>query len=126
MSTRKITSEYRMSQWAEMIQERMSSGETIAEFCTRKGVNKWAYFYWLKKLREAAGKELTRQQSQETSLSVPGFAEVKVKEVIHPSMSIGSDQICIETGLYKITANSGYPAEILVSVLREIVIPCRI
>lgn len=59
MSTRKITAEYRLSQWAQIIQARNESGKSVKDFCEDAGVNKNAYFYWQRKLREAACKDLT-------------------------------------------------------------------
>ncbi len=58
MDTRKITKEYRLSQWAEIIQARNESGKSIKEFCENNGISKHAYFYWQRKLRQEACKEL--------------------------------------------------------------------
>jgi hypothetical protein len=59
MDTRKIASEYRLAQWGQMIQARVQSGQSIKEFCASVGVSRNAYFYWQRKLREAACAELT-------------------------------------------------------------------
>ena len=59
MDTRKVAKEYRLSQWAQIIQARIESGKSIKDFCEEAGVNKNAYFYWQRKLREAACKGLT-------------------------------------------------------------------
>lgn len=54
MDTRKMASAYRLSQWSEAVQERVSKGESIKDFCERKGISRNTYFYWQRKLREAA------------------------------------------------------------------------
>ena len=70
MDTRKVAKEYRLSQWAQIIQARIESGKRIKDFCEEAGVNKNAYFYWQRKLREAACKGLT--EANESKEIVPG------------------------------------------------------
>lgn len=62
MDTQKVATEYRMSQWAQIIQARADSGQSIKDFCQMKGLNRNAYFYWLKKLRESACTELVKKE----------------------------------------------------------------
>jgi putative transposase len=40
------------------MQERRNSGQSIKDFCQSAGISRNAYFYWQKKLREAACTEL--------------------------------------------------------------------
>jgi len=54
MNTREAASAYRISQWSVAIQEKVASGESINDFCERVGVRRNTYFYWQRKLREAA------------------------------------------------------------------------
>jgi len=121
MGTREITAQYRMAHWAETFQERVNTGEKVKEFCLRKGVSKDTYYYWQQKLRKIAGDHLAKLESKPTGLALSGFTEVKITEPPTSPSVIGADQICIETGLCKVTAGSGYPTEALVVVLREIV-----
>lgn len=58
MDTKKVTSEYRLSQWMEVIQKQQNSGQTIKDFCLEEGINRNVYFYWQKKLRQVACTEL--------------------------------------------------------------------
>ena len=53
MSTRKITLEYRMAQWAQVLQDRKESGESIRKYCKARGISTDRYFYWQRKLRGA-------------------------------------------------------------------------
>jgi len=123
MKAREVTNRYRLAQWAEVVQERTSSGERVGEFCERKGISKFQYYYWLRKLRTVVGVQLAEQHPKETGLAVQGFAEVKLSTPPASSVSSETDQICIDTGLCKITAGSGYPTEALVTVLREVIKP---
>ncbi|MDD3077433.1 MAG: helix-turn-helix domain-containing protein [Eubacteriales bacterium] len=62
MDTQKVATEYRMSQWAQIIQARVDSGQSIKDFCQAEGISRNAYFYWLKKLRESACTELVKKE----------------------------------------------------------------
>ena len=54
MDTRLATRQIRMAQWTEIIRDRNESGLSIREYCSRNEINRNAYFYWLRKIREAA------------------------------------------------------------------------
>mgnify|MGYP001168587923 CR=1 FL=1 len=58
MDTKKFTKEYRLSQWARIIKARNESGKSIKEFCEDTGISKHAYFYWQRRLRQEACKDL--------------------------------------------------------------------
>ena len=53
MDTRKLSSEYRMRRWAEIIKECNASGLSIKAYCENAGFHENTFFYWRKKLREA-------------------------------------------------------------------------
>lgn len=75
MDTQKVAVEYRMSQWAQIIQARADSGQSIKDFCQAEGINRNAYFYWLKKLRESACTELAKKEAP-TSISPGGWVQL--------------------------------------------------
>jgi hypothetical protein len=62
MNTREIAAEYRLSQWAVKLQERNASGLSIREYCRRSQMKESVYYYWQRKLREAACEELVHRQ----------------------------------------------------------------
>ncbi|MGI6731721.1 MAG: IS66 family insertion sequence element accessory protein TnpA [Anaerovoracaceae bacterium] len=70
MDTHKVAKEYRLSQWAQVIQERRNSGQSVKDFCQMSGISKNAYFYWQRKLREAACTEFSI--TEEPKVVVPG------------------------------------------------------
>jgi putative transposase len=70
MDTRKATKEYRLSKWAQIVQSRIDSGQNVEEFCQAAGITKNAYFYWQRKLREAACTELVKAENPKNI--VPG------------------------------------------------------
>jgi len=120
MKSREITNRYRLAEWAKIIQERSETGEKINEFLSRKGITKDTYYYWLRKLRVAAGGQLAEAQPKhQTALAVRGFTEIKIAEPEATSTTC-SNQISIEIGSCKITTGVGYPIETLVVLLREL------
>jgi len=124
MGTREMTKRYRLTQWAKAFQERAERDETIIEFCSRKGITKDKYYYWLRRVRLAAGEQMPEERyEQQTAIALRSFTEVKVVEPVEESSVYNGNQICIETGTCKITAGNGYPIEALVKVLRETINP---
>ena len=117
--------EYRLSKWAGVMRDREESGLSIREYCKNAGFHENKYFYWQKKLREAACNELMKQDS--TSGLIPqGFAEIKLQRQSIMSLSTASveNHICIEAGGMRISASCEYPIEKLTEVLRLAVRPC--
>ena len=47
-----VRAEYRMQNWAVVIQECRASGLTNKEFCRQRGISEKSYYYWLRKLRD--------------------------------------------------------------------------
>ena len=47
-----VRAEYRMQNWAVVIQECRTSGLTNKEFCRQRGISEKSYYYWLRKLRD--------------------------------------------------------------------------
>ena len=122
MNSRKVAMEIRLAGWTQALKERIAKGESINEFCQNKGINRNAYFYWQRKVREAVCEQLAEAQNQ-TALPEPAFKEVVLAEPILPE-TIGVGCICVETSSCKITAGSAYPTEALAALLRELVRPC--
>ena len=64
MNTQRVATELRLTQWAQMIQGRMESGQSIKEFCHAMGVSKNTYFYWQRRLRAAAFEAFPNKTSE--------------------------------------------------------------
>jgi putative transposase len=54
MDTQKVTTDYRMAQWAQIIKAQRESRQKIKDFCETAGISRNAFFYWQRKLRNAA------------------------------------------------------------------------
>ena len=122
MNSRKITMELRLAGWVQALKERAAAGESINEFCQNRGVSRHTYFYWQKKVRDAACEQLIEAKTQ-ASLPAPGFKEVRLAEPALPENALSSC-ICVETDGYKITAGNAYPTGAIAALLRELAQPC--
>jgi len=49
-----LRTEYRLQQWARIADECSKSGMTNKDFCISRGISEKNYYYWLRRLREAA------------------------------------------------------------------------
>ncbi len=110
MDTQKIATEYRLSQWTHVIQEQQSSGQNIKDFCLAKGISRNKYFYWQRKLREAACKELIK--TEEPANIVPkGWVQVEPKRLTKTTLYI-------EVGGCRVTVDENTDPELIKKVCR--------
>lgn len=107
MDTQKVASEYRLSKWAQVIQTRLDSGQSIQDFCQSAGISRNSYFYWQRKLREAACTELVKRQEPQTM--VPrGWAQLASTQIQLPA-----EMLAIEIKGCSITVNAQTDLELL-------------
>jgi len=125
MKPREATKEYRLSEWASILQARKGSGLNIREYCRSAGIPEHQYYYWQRELREAACEEMVSSRSSMAGLAPPGFIEVKTppQSLLSPTMTNHS-QLCVEAPGVRITAGGEYPVDKLVVLLREVMQPC--
>lgn len=110
LNTRKVAAEYRLSQWAQVIQRRLDSGQNVKDFCQTTGISKNAYFYWQKKLREAACTEIT--ETEEPKNIVPsGWVQLESKQVQY-----AKEALVIEINGCHVTVNAETDTELLKKV----------
>ena len=54
MNTKLTKSRMRTGQWADIIKDCKVNGLKVDDYCARYGLSRNAYFYWLRKVKEAA------------------------------------------------------------------------
>ena len=119
INTREIAEEYRLSHWAHIMQERMQSGMYIKDFCKQIGICQNTYFYWQRRVRAAACEQMVKPEAAQKSLSLGGFSEVMVVETTVPLASAEpAPQLRIEYAGIQISADSGYPVEMLATLIQ--------
>jgi len=118
MNTREIAAEYRLSHWGQVMQERIESGLSIKAFCKQIGICGNTYFYWQRRLREAACEELAARVQKEAapsqkSLIPNGWAVCKGAEA-----AVTGKAVAIEIGGFRVIVEADSEAEILAKVCR--------
>jgi putative transposase len=121
MDTRKIASEHRLKHWAEILRDRQTSGESIKGYCARMGICENVYYYWQRKLREAACREMLPAQSMDKLAVVPrGWAVCRQeKEAVRVS-----EAVVIEIGKCRVEATADFDTELLSKVCRTLIALC--
>ena len=121
MNTRYIAEEYRLSHWSQIMRERSESGLSIKAFCEQAGFHTNVYYYWQRKLREAACAQMTAavQDSRETSIAPNGWALCESSKA-----EISDAAITIEVGKFRITVAENTDMEHLSKVCRMLVSLC--
>lgn len=71
MDSTTLTRQVKLEKWTEMIRERNESGLTIAQWCTKHSINQAKYYYWLKRVRQAACDQLPAVNSGSVNHIVP-------------------------------------------------------
>lgn len=114
MDTKKVTTEYRMSQWTQIIKTQRESGQNIKDFCKTAGISRHAFFYWQKKLREVACTELDK--TEEPRNMVPtGWMQLSLKQV-----NQSKDTLSIEINGCHIIVNTETDPDLLRKVCRTL------
>ncbi|NLX91932.1 MAG: IS66 family insertion sequence element accessory protein TnpB [Firmicutes bacterium] len=112
MDTKKVTAQYRLSKWAKVIQARQHSGQNIKEFCQATGISKSQYFYWQRKLRNAACTELAIQENSVDPVP-SGWIQLAPGQAQQMNSTLD-----IEISGFHISVNSGTDPELLKKVCR--------
>ena len=126
MSTREMARQVRLTHWAQIMHERKESGRSIRVWCRENNIKEKTFYYWQRRLREAACEGFTEAQFLSgQSLTAPRFAEVQLtaaaSAVALPELT---HELRVEVGGLQIIAGSEYPADKLAMLLRELSRPC--
>jgi len=127
INTREVAAEYRLSHWAQIVQERSKIGASVRAYCKQIGICENTYFYWQRRLRQAACEELSKYEREQKSITQPSFVEIEVAEpAVLPAKGAPTvpesspGKLHIKAGGVQITADSTYPPEQLGALLREL------
>lgn len=132
MDTREIAKEYRLTHWAGVTQERITSGKSIKAYCASIGLQESVYYYWQRKIREAACQEL---------ITTDGEKAVVQNELVGRSAScspvpsgwavcdmakndVSNESIRIEIGKSRITVEADVDLELLAKTCRVLMSLC--
>jgi len=118
MNTREIAEEYRLSHWSGIMQERRASGLSIKAFCKNAGFHENAYYYWQRKLREAAVTELAERNPGKELIPI-GWTRVTPTENL-PENAISEGSLEIDISGCRVTVNSETSPGLIIKVCRAL------
>lgn len=110
----KIKNQFRAEQWANVIRECQSSGQTVTSWCESHNVGVKAYYYWLRKLRMA-----TIQKSNPNALVEVSREEPTVFRKLEVQTPVANTQaaIIIHLNGAAIEVNEGTSQQTIQAVL---------
>lgn len=114
MNTRLATTNIRIQQWTAIFKAKAESGLTVDEYCEQNSIFRNAYYYWLRRARNAA---LEHTQTTFVELNVPTDEAVS-----QPSSMAYSfiPQLTVEKNGFVISLNSHTPKELLILALEAV------
>ena len=116
VNTREIAAEYRLSHWAQIMQERSQGNLSIKAYCKQIGISTNTYFYWQRKLRETACTQLSHQGHESETEHVPnGWARLMPVQSLQ-----AKGNVTIEVGGCTVTATTETDPELLLKVCRTL------
>ena len=74
-----ITKNVRLQQWSSIIQDCKASGLKVNDYCSEHNISRNSYYYWLRKIKEAAMERsgnIFAEVTQSYQTSFPADAEV--------------------------------------------------
>jgi hypothetical protein len=119
MITRNITTEYRLTHWAEIIKQRNESGLSIKAFCETAEIKENSYFYWQKKIRQATYHELMPHENT-TKLTRIINQQTPTGWVSYKTTKCGSEgaTITIEMGQFRVKVTTDTDIDLLAKVCK--------
>ena len=112
METQKVTGEYGLAQWTQLLRTRQASVQSIKDFCETAGISRNTYFYWQRKVREAACTALVRREAVNESEECAWTRIEKGQE------ASGGEGVVIEIGECRVKVTGETEPEVLAKVCR--------
>ena len=103
MNTKLATSRMRTGQWADIIKDCKKSGLKVDNYCAQHGLSRNAYFYWLRKVKEAA-------------LTQSGFVEVQ--QQVEVSSCYSSPKLTASVNEVVLGIDENMPMDLLANVIK--------
>ena len=102
-NTKVVTSRMRTGQWADIIKDCKESGLKVDDYCAQHGLSRNAYFYWLRKVKEAA-------------ITQSGFVEVQ--QQVEVSSCYPSPKLTASVNEIVLGIDENTPMDLLANVIK--------
>ena len=119
MTGKELAQKVRLERWAQVMRERSESGESVRAWCETNGINEKTFYYWQRKLRQAACDQINEQEGslQKIGLIPAGWAQVTAKKPAEETLTI-------EIGRIRIKAGQNTDMDLLAKVCQALVPSC--
>ena len=114
MTSKEMTYQYRLAQWSGLTKERAELGISIRAYCAMKGFAENTYFYWQRRLRQAAYDEIA-ERTVGTEKADRGWTRLSVAETAPKEASVR-----IEINGCQIEVTAETDSELLAKVCRTL------
>lgn len=111
MDTRFATNQIRLSEWTRIIKDRCQSGLKVDEYYEQHQLSRHAYYYWLRKVKEAA-------LIHNSFIELPALPEKTVPATI--SENHFTYQMTVTVGNTVLGVSESTPIELLSRVLKVV------
>lgn len=96
MKTREVTKNYRLNKWAAIISECRGSGQTVEAWCSEHNIKPASYYYWLRRVREAACEALPTLTGENNSIVPVDFSSITVNQMPQASIVLRVGSVVLE------------------------------
>jgi transposase-like protein len=122
INTRALATQYQLQEWAAIVTEQKSSGQSIKAYCEVNDIRPNAFFYWQRKLRETVAQEIRLPEPQQ--LPVPSGWAAVTEQTAKPTVSDELKTIPVEIGKFKVSVSAETDTELLVRTLKVLAELC--
>ena len=114
MNTKAATTQIRIQQWTEIIQDRNTSGLTVDDYCESHGLSRNQYYYWLRRVKA----RILESAPQIVELKMPAtvLAKSELAPVQIQPAATDVPQLVISKGDIDIRVNSNISPELLMMI----------
>lgn len=112
MDTKVATTQIRIQQWTEIIQDRSASGLTVDDYCESHGLSRNQYYYWLRKVKSRILESAPQLVELKVPETIPTIRE-PVSRQKQAAVTTDVPQLVISKGGIDIRVNSNISPELL-------------
>jgi putative transposase len=106
------------------MRERAESGLTIKAYCETAGIHANTYYYWQRKLREAAGEELKAQQAAGTAPTPDALPTPSGWALATAGEATAASALTVEIGKIRVQVGADTDERLLAKVCRVLATLC--
>jgi putative transposase len=117
-----------MAQWSGIMRDRQASGMSIKQYCKEQGIQENSYYYWQKKLREAACEKIasTNQSAVPAGKAIipQGWRRCEIINSLPEKVITETKTLSIEIGKCRVNISDTVSEGLLSTVCRTLINLC--